>query len=273
MKLTVLIENTTREEALISEHGLSIYIETTGHRLLMDTGASSALMENARTLGIDLTGVDTVILSHGHYDHGGGLLAFASQNDTADIYLRESALEKHCRPTMAGMKDIGLDERIKALSGLIPVNGNVKLDDEIFLFGNVTERVLWPDGNRVLMKEANGKAIQDNFEHEQYVILSEGGKEVLLSGCAHNGIVNILEEAVRLRGREPDIVISGFHTRKKQGYTRQDVHTIRQIGQKLSRYRSRFYTGHCTGEEPFRILREVMGSQIQQVYTGWQMEI
>ncbi len=272
MKITVLIENTSRDKRLIPEHGLSVYVETEAHRLLLDTGASPAFLENAKNLGIDLGGVDLVILSHGHYDHGGGILAFAERYPTVPIYLRENATERHCRPDGEKIKEIGLDRRIGELPQLVRLKGNRKLDGELFLFTNVTGRVLWPDGNRSLKKEEQGQLVQDDFSHEQYLIIKENDQEVLLSGCAHNGIINILEEAVRLRGRQPDAVISGFHTRKRQGYEKEDLQMLQKMGRRLREYRSIFYTGHCTGEEAFALLRKEMGNQIQSIYTGWQME-
>ena len=91
MKITVLMENTAAREELSAAHGLSLYIETPKHRILMDMGPNDDYLENAEKLGIDLTQVDLAILSHGHYDHGGGLKAFCALNDQAKIYVRENA--------------------------------------------------------------------------------------------------------------------------------------------------------------------------------------
>ena len=88
MKLITLVENTCGNNGCIAEHGLSIYIETDKHKLLLDTGQSDAAVKNAETLGIDLSKVDTVILSHGHYDHSGGILPFSKLNKTARIIMR-----------------------------------------------------------------------------------------------------------------------------------------------------------------------------------------
>ena len=85
MKIITVIEDTCGNPGCVCEHGLSIYVETDRHRLLVDTGATGAILDNARVLGIDLTRVDTVILSHGHYDHAGGILSFAGVNSHAQI--------------------------------------------------------------------------------------------------------------------------------------------------------------------------------------------
>ena len=88
MRIVTLIENTPGDPRCACEHGLSLYLETHDHRLLMDTGSTGAFADNAEALGIDLTRVDTVVLSHGHYDHAGGLLRFAALNPGAPIYLQ-----------------------------------------------------------------------------------------------------------------------------------------------------------------------------------------
>ena len=89
MKIITLVENTTENECFTAEHGLSIYIETEKHKLLLDTGQTDALIHNAETLGIDLSEVDTVILSHGHYDHSGGILPFSMINNKAQIIMQK----------------------------------------------------------------------------------------------------------------------------------------------------------------------------------------
>ena len=92
MRIVTLIENTTKSKSIRAEHGLSLYIETQNHRLLSDCGCTDAFLENARTLGVDLQPVDSVFLSHGHYDHSGGILPFTGINPTAAIYTQEKAL-------------------------------------------------------------------------------------------------------------------------------------------------------------------------------------
>ena len=91
MRMINLMENTEGDHGCLYEHGLSFYIETLNHKLLIDTGASKSFIENARIRGIDLKDVDLLILSHGHYDHAGGILDFTKINPTAPIYMQRSA--------------------------------------------------------------------------------------------------------------------------------------------------------------------------------------
>ena len=89
VRVLTLMENTARNDSLCCGHGLSLYIETPKHRILFDMGPDGeSLLKNAAALGVDLAGVDIAILSHGHYDHGGGLAAFLSVNNTASVYIR-----------------------------------------------------------------------------------------------------------------------------------------------------------------------------------------
>ena len=91
MRIHVLAENTTCRDDLAAEHGLSLLIEACGRRLLFDTGASGVFADNAARMGLDLSTVDAAVLSHGHYDHGGGLARFLEINDHAPVYMNERA--------------------------------------------------------------------------------------------------------------------------------------------------------------------------------------
>lgn len=273
MRIVNLIENTEGSKECLFEHGLSFYIETKKHKLLVDTGATEAFLQNAEKLGVDLKQVDTVILSHGHYDHSGGLLAFAALNPDAGILMQKSAGEKYYHKNDALEKYIGIDPEILKLSQVDFIEGNEKVDDEISIFSNVTGRKLWPSGNRELKVKKEEGFCQDEFLHEQYLVLSENEKRILISGCAHNGILNILEKYREIYGEDPDAVISGFHMRKKSGYTGEDLEIIRRIAEELKKTDTMFYTGHCTGEIPFEIMKEIMGQQLVYVHSGDEIKM
>ena len=146
MKIVTLVENSCGNENCIAEHGLSIYIETDNHKLLLDTGQTDAVVKNAKVLGIDLTAVDTVILSHGHYDHSGGILPFSKLNRTAQLIMQRSAAEPHYN----GERYIGIDTDILKLPNIQLIDGDMELDDELFLFSGITGRRCYPQGNRKL---------------------------------------------------------------------------------------------------------------------------
>ena len=114
---------------------------------------------------------------------------------------------------------------------------------------------------------------QDAFLHEQYLVLEEEEKHVLISGCAHNGILNILDRYREIYGTAPDAVISGFHMSRKPHYSQADLELVRQTGEELRRLPVRFYTGHCTGDVPYGILKEVMGEQLSYVHSGEEVRL
>ena len=194
MRIVNLIENTPGAEGCLYEHGLSFYIETENHKLLVDTGASDAFIKNAHTLGIDLTKVDTVILSHGHYDHSGGILPFTVLNPTARIYMQKNAANDFYHKNENLEKYIGIDKEIGKLPQVTWVEKDFVIDEELTLFGSVTGRRLWPQGNLELKEYVDGTFLQDTFSHEQYLVLTNGEEKLLVSGCAHNGVLNILEK-------------------------------------------------------------------------------
>lgn len=268
MLIQNLIEDTSADNGCLYEHGLSFYVETPNHKLLVDAGASDKLIANAAKLNIDLTKVDSLILSHGHYDHSGGIMPFAAINQEARIYIHEKAAGDYYSEKPDRTYYAGIDKEIEKLSQAIKINTDTVIDDELFVFTNVTGRRHWPQGNKKLKKLQNEELIQDEFEHEQYLVICCEGKEILMSGCAHNGILNILDKYKELRMREPDIVISGFHMMKSSEYTQEEIETIKQTACELKDYTTKYYTGHCTGEPAFQIMKEILGEQIEYVRSG-----
>lgn len=274
MKIVSLIDNLCNTPGLQAEHGLSLYIETAHHKILADTGYSGVFADNAKKMGIDLQAVDTVFLSHGHYDHCNGILEFAKINKEAVIYLNTEAYGDYWSISDKEKRYIGIDKSIQKLKNVILLSGNKRVDSEIFIFGNVKGDILLPITNNELMKKLGDKYINEDFDHEQYLVVEESGKKVLISGCAHKGIINILRTYRNLYGNDPDVVISGFHTMNSEGYSKLEIDHIKSLGEELSKYRdTQFYTCHCTGYKPFEILQDIMGEQLQYIATGDILQI
>lgn len=270
MRLFTLVENTQGQGGCICEHGLSIYIETQRHRLLVDCGQTDAVVSNARALGIDLAAVDTVILSHGHYDHSGGILPFSQVNKTARIIMHRKAPEPHFN----GDRYIGIDEGIMKLPNVELIDGDRRFDDELFVFSGITGRRCFPQGNLKLKMLAGGEKVCDDFSHEQCVVISHGGKNILISGCAHNGILNILDRYRGIFGGYPDYVISGFHMMKRDGeHTPEEISVIEQTARELCGFEAVFYSGHCTGEPAFERMKAIMGNRLQALHSGDEIEL
>ncbi|MBQ4282619.1 MAG: MBL fold metallo-hydrolase [Lachnospira sp.] len=268
MRIVNLMEDTKGAENCAYEHGLSFYVETGKHKVLVDTGATGAFIQNAKVLGIDLSEVDTVIISHGHYDHGGGIMDFIKINDKAVIYIQESATGEFYNASTANGKYIGMDKDIPDLPQVRLIDGDMRIDDELSIFTDVAGRRLWPKGNELLKRKVSDTYVQDEFEHEQYLVISEGDTNVLISGCAHNGILNILDKYLDIYEDMPTKVISGFHMMKKSDYTEEDEFIIRATARELRELDTTFYTGHCTGEYALNILKSMMGDKLIEIHSG-----
>ena len=241
MKITALTENTSCDPRFGYEHGLSLYIETQKHIILFDTGQSSLFAENAERLGIDLNRVDLCVLSHGHYDHGGGLRRFLELNDHAPVYLNRHAFEPHYNGTE---KYIGLDTSLMRSDRLIFTDEEAVIGEGLTLYTcNECERK-HPSSGAGLNAVIGGEMIPDDFRHEQYLLIEEEGQRVLISGCSHKGILNIAEWFC------PDVLIGGFHLSKIT-----DENALAETAARLNAYPAEYYTCHCTGTEQYKIMR------------------
>ena len=267
MRIVTLMENTPGAAGCAHEHGLSVYVQTPRLRLVLDTGASGAFADNAAAVGIDLTAVDTVVLSHGHYDHAGGLLRLAELAPGAPIWMQRSA----GRDFYHGEKYIGINKAILDLPQVRFVDGDVRLDEELVLFSGITGRRYWPQSNLALRVVENGQPVQDDFAHEQCLVVEAEGKRVLLSGCAHNGILNILDRYAQIFGGDPDVVISGFHMKKGTDYTPEEWQVIEDTARALLDHKCLFYTGHCTGRPAQERMQQIMGDRLRALHSGEEL--
>jgi len=268
MKITALVENTTNNPALDVQHGLSLYIEANGHKILFDMGEDGLFLDNAKKLGIDLSAVDLAFVSHGHNDHGGGLPLFRSRNPRATVYLNRYALgyyylKQHRMPAY-----IGLDRNLETDGRMVFVEGVTELGDGMTLFSDVAGRAYASPSNNHLFVRRNQRMEPDSFQHEQNLLIQEEDRAVLVGGCAHCGIVNILERAKELLGRSPDVVVSGFHLYENGLTMRDEARFVGSIAKRLRQEPTHFYTCHCTGQRPYDLLKADMGQQIQYLAAG-----
>jgi 7,8-dihydropterin-6-yl-methyl-4-(beta-D-ribofuranosyl)aminobenzene 5'-phosphate synthase len=269
MKITVLVENTTRNPVYIPEHGLSLHIETKKHKVLFDTGASSCFLQNAEKLGVNLKEVDIMILSHGHYDHGGGLKAFLELNTSAKIYINQLAFGAFFSQTEnSDFHYIGLDLTTKDSDQIVFTAEDITIDNELELFMKIQPNKYFPSMNNRLFRKDNNQCILDTFDHEQSLVIHDGDKHLLIAGCAHTGIVNIVEQINQRSQYKITHIVSGFHMYNRKENKSEDPNMIAQVGEFLKEQQIEAYTGHCTGEVAYEQLSKILGMQLNKLYTG-----
>lgn len=245
------------------EHGLSLHITLNNEQqILFDMGQGERFKLNAEALGIDLNAVQIAVISHGHYDHGGGLATFLATNDHAPVYIHRRAFDQHYSIREDGKHFIGL-ECPKEMSRLVLCGDMVRINNQITLFSDVHGKRLMPTDNRRLL--GNDGVTMDDFGHEMNMIIRDGDISVLVVGCGHKGIVNILERACEIIGNAPTYVVAGMHLK---GST-----NIAEVAAELATYPTIFYTMHCTGLDAYKQLHTLLGEYIHYLHCGDQIHL
>lgn len=274
MRIINLIDNISYQSDLKSEHGLSYYIETERHKILFDTGQSSAFIENAKNLGVDLTQVDTVIISHGHYDHGGGLKAFLELNSQARVYIQANAFNPYYSKNSDQLHYIGLDTSLMDKNQIKLVDRDTYvIDQSLILYASIKQIKLSPLGNNVLVEKRGFDIKEDPFLHEQNLVIRENNHIVLMAGCAHNGVLNIVEQVNSRLKSSVTHVFGGFHLYNLTKDVYEDDKRILELGHELLKTKACFFTGHCTGTKAFDTLKQLMKDKIDYISVGRNIEI
>lgn len=280
MKITVLVENEVSETALPglnSVHGLSFYIETGGSKILFDIGPNKLFVENAAKLGIDIADVDSLIISHGHKDHGGGLEHFFKQNSKAKVYLHRAAVEGYYAKLFGFLSiNIGLDEKvIEANRDRIKlIDSEFAISEEITLLEKIPADFPQPGSNGSLYVKSEKGLISDDFRHELIMVVKEADGMVVFTGCSHSGIINMLKRAESLTGKNRvKAVVGGLHLHNPVNKKDEPAAYLNSLAAELSKVDTTFYTGHCTGRKNYEKLKSSLGDRLVYVNTGAQVEI
>ena len=272
MRVTVLMENSTPSSRLRARHGLSLWLELAdGRRVLFDMGPDEGFLANARTLGLDVTEADLAVVSHGHYDHGGGLGAFLGACSAAGrevpVYVREHAFGEHASGTPGLHHAIAADPRVRMVGERHALGGCLTL----FTTTRRAHPVARSNGR--LLERRGGALEPDRFLHEQSLLVEEEGRRTLVSGCSHGGILNLMDEAGAIAGAPLDAVVAGFHLMDPSGGTVEDEGVTRALAAELAARGASYLTFHCTGTDAFAILRDELGGRVRYLHVGSRAEL
>lgn len=254
------------------EHGLSLYMETADMKLLLDTGQTDAFIANAEALGIDLTSLDAVVLSHGHYDHGGGLKVLYDKLSPLPPPLFAGRGFDTPRRARDGdsLKDIGLP------SAIVPEHSPAPILIDTFEKVGTNTYILPPveriDGTEAfarfrVIKGASEKL--DNFDDELSLVFDEKDGIVIVTGCAHRGILNIANAAIRaFPGKPIKALVGGFHLIDASDKELAEIaKTIALLDPEA------VFCAHCTGLRGFSALLNILPGRVAWLSCGMSISI
>lgn len=269
MKAIVLVDNISKDN-LAGEWGLSIYIEYAGKNILLDAGATDLFLKNAEGLGLALGHVDYAVLSHAHYDHANGMEAFFGNNEKASFYLRDGCGENCYAKRWLFRRYIGISKGVleKYRDRIVYVKGDYSLLPGVTLIPHRTEGLseIGKKNHMVIRTKSGWKP--DDFSHEQSLVFETAEGLVVFNSCSHGGADNIIREVSAVYpGQRIRAMVGGFHLYGKPAKeVRAFAGRVKETGIEM------VYTGHCTGKQPFQVLKEELGDRVHQLHTGLVME-
>ncbi len=277
MKVTVLVENTTSSE-LACEHGLSFLIHYQDKNILLDAGTTEAFYENAKCLNIELGKVDFGVLSHGHYDHSGGLEAFFHQNQEAKVYAQEGVVNPYYSGS-GGIHEIGVPKNVLSYRDrFVFIKGSLEIEQGIWLIPHHTAGLEKIGEKTKLYREQEGELRPDDFAHEQSLVLETEKGLVIFNSCSHGGMANIIREVKEVCGQQKLYAyIGGLHMKGKANGEEICTFSEKEIEELCEVIRTEqiayVYTGHCTGLPGLQHLQARLGDRIKALTTGLQFEV
>lgn len=239
-KIICLVNNFSINDSFSNEHGLSLYIETEKAKILFDTGLGKALFCNAKLLNIDLESLDYIVLSHSHNDHTGGLKELLKINVKAKVIAHKDIFAEKYSSSTGEYKFIGLTKENLDLNRFIFVEDKFCINEIINIYGNFNSYEDSREKNHFV--KSGTEYLPDYASDEIYLIIEENGFDILITGCSHRGIINIVRELKEKNYFKNEFwIFGGLHTRNK---SKEELENIIRELETLSAKKA--FVNHCT---------------------------
>jgi 7,8-dihydropterin-6-yl-methyl-4-(beta-D-ribofuranosyl)aminobenzene 5'-phosphate synthase len=271
--ITILVENTARGPGILGEHGLAWWIDTGMHRVLFDTGQGMALTHNAARLGIKLSQADAIVLSHGHFDHVGGLEAALTAAPQASLFLHPSAIERKFSGTdPAAPRHISIpfvEAELFRRPGrrIVATLRPSEVVPGVWATGEIPRTNDFEDTGGPFFRDP-ALTQPDPLLDDQALYLPTSQGVIVVLGCAHAGVVNTLDRVAQLSGDAPGRALLGGAHLENASPRRMDE-TVRAL---RSRQPGRMGFGHCTGLAAIRRLWSEFPDACLQLHAGLRLQ-
>ncbi|WP_028585863.1 MBL fold metallo-hydrolase [Desulfogranum mediterraneum] len=215
---TVLCENSvTTALGLIGEHGWAVHVATDDHQILFDTGQGLGLLHNSERLGVHLDQLDGIVISHGHYDHTSGLPDALRRTGPTDVFLHPDGFSSRYWLKDEECREIGIHFRREYLESLgarfLPIRELTEIFPRIFLSGEIPRiSTFEPPDPHMKCPAGEGRWVQDQLRDDQSLVVRSDQGLVVILGCAHAGLINILNHvSARFPGEPIHALFGGTH--------------------------------------------------------------
>jgi 7,8-dihydropterin-6-yl-methyl-4-(beta-D-ribofuranosyl)aminobenzene 5'-phosphate synthase len=266
MKIVTLIENLVYKKELYAEHGLAFFIETEHKKILFDTGQSGMFIQNAKILGINIEDIDVLILSHGHYDHTGGLYPFLKINSRAKVYAKRKIFTPKYSGRSRFIGTLFNEELLK--NRLVFVDEITEIAEDVFIMPEISIVNANDTHFNGLKIKQDGKYFQDVFDDELFLAIKKNEKINIVTACSHRGITNICTAAICQFGLPVGLILGGFHLKDCTAVQYEYIINYFRDLQPES-----MGVCHCTGIERFADLHHDCKSDLFYNRTGDEITI